>query len=78
MGAVRAVILALSLLWSFAASAEVAVLPLNVPVIDQTGTLSEGDIARLAVKLKDLEKRKGSQIAVLIVRTTAPETIKQY
>ena len=29
MGAVRAVILALSLLWSFAASAEVAVPPLN-------------------------------------------------
>jgi uncharacterized protein len=78
MGAARAVILALSLLWSFAASAEVAVRPLNVPVIDQTGTLSEGDIARLAVKLKDLEKRKGSQIAILIVPTTAPETIKQY
>jgi uncharacterized protein len=78
MGAVRAVILALSLLWSFAASAEVAVPPLNRPVIDQTGTLSGGDIARLAVKLKDLENRKGSQIAILIVPTTAPETIKQY
>jgi uncharacterized protein len=30
------------------------------------------------VRLKDLEKRKGSQIAVLIVPTTEPETIEQY
>jgi uncharacterized protein len=78
MGAVRAVLLALSLVWSFAASADVAVPPLNGPVIDQTGTLSGEDIAGLAVKLKDLENRKGSQIAILIVPTTAPETIEQY
>jgi uncharacterized protein len=75
---VRAVILTLSLVWSFAASADVAVPPLHGPVIDQTGTLSGDDIARLAVKLKDLENRKGSQIAILIVPTTAPETIEQY
>jgi len=78
MNAVRAVLLALSLVWSFAASADVAVPRLTGPVVDQTDTLHDGDIALLSVKLKDLEKRKGSQIAVLIVPTTAPETIEQY
>jgi uncharacterized protein len=78
MGAVRAVILALSLLWSFAASADVGVPQLTGRVVDQTGTLSGDDIASLTERLKDLEARKGSQIAILIVPTTAPETIEQY
>jgi uncharacterized protein len=78
MNAVRAVLLALSLVWSFAASADVAVPQLTGPVVDQTDTLHDGDIALMSVKLKDLEKRKGSQIAVLIVPTTEPETIEQY
>jgi uncharacterized protein len=47
-------------------------------VVDQTATLSSGDIAALTQTLKDFEARKGSQIAVLIVPTTAPETIEQY
>jgi uncharacterized protein len=78
MGAVRAVILALALLWSFAVSADVAVPQLTGRVVDQTGTLSGDDIAKLTGTLKDLEARKGSQIAILIVPTTAPETIEQY
>jgi uncharacterized protein len=78
MGAVRAVILALALFCSFAAAADVAVPPLTGRVVDQTGTLSGDDIASLSGKLKDLETRKGSQIAILIVPTTAPETIEQY
>jgi uncharacterized protein len=78
MNAVRAVLLALSLVWSFAAAADVAVPQLTGRVVDQTGTLSSGDIASLTQTLKDLEARKGSQIAVLIVPTTAPETIEQY
>src|SRR5213076_229246 len=41
-------------------------------------TLSSGDIASLTQTLKNLEARKGSQVAVLIVPTTAPETIEQY
>jgi uncharacterized protein len=47
-------------------------------VVDQTGTLSAADIAELTQKLKDLEARKGSQVAVLMVPTTQPETIEQY
>jgi uncharacterized protein len=78
MNAARACLLALLVCWSFAAAADVAVPPLSGRVVDQTGTLASGDIASLTQSLKDLEARKGSQVAVLIVPTTAPETIEQY
>jgi uncharacterized protein len=78
MNAARASILALLLCWAFAASADVAVPPLSGRVVDQTGTLSGSDISSLTQTLKDFEARKGSQIAVLIVPTTAPEAIEQY
>src|SRR5580704_7653936 len=78
MNAARASLLALLLCWAFAAAADVAVPPLSGRVVDQTGTLSSGDIATLTQTLKDFETRKASQIAVLIVPTTEPETIEQY
>jgi len=78
MNAARASLLALIVCWAFAAFADVAVPPLSGRVVDQTGTLSSGDIAALTQTLKDLETRKGSQVAVLIVPTTQPETIEQY
>jgi uncharacterized protein len=64
--------------WAVAAFADVAVPPLTGRVVDQTGTLSSGDIASLTQTLKNLELRKGSQVAVLIVPTTQPETIEQF
>jgi uncharacterized protein len=78
MNAARASLLALLLCWAFAAFADVAVPPLSGRVVDQTGTLSGDAVASLTQTLKDFEARKGSQIAVLIVPTTAPETIEQY
>ena len=78
MNAARATLLALLMCWAFTALADVAVPPLTGRVVDQTGTLSSGDMAALTQALKDLETRKGSQIAVLIVPTTEPETIEQY
>jgi uncharacterized protein len=78
MKAIRAALLALFACWAVAALADVAVPPLTGRVVDQTATLSSGDIATLTARLKDLEARKGSQIAVLIVPTTAPETIEQF
>src|SRR6516165_1389828 len=78
MSATRASLLALLICWAFAALADVAVPQLTGRVVDQTGTLSAGDIASLTQKLEDLETRKGSQLAVLIVPTTQPETIEQF
>jgi uncharacterized protein len=69
----------LLLLLSFAlVRADVAVPPLTARVTDLTGTLSGGAVARIEKKLEDLETRKGSQLAVLIVPTTQPEEIEQY
>jgi uncharacterized protein len=78
MNALRAAFLAFLLFWSFTAAAQVPVPPLTGRVVDRTGTLSASDIASLDQKLKAFEDRKGSQIAVLIVPTTAPEDIAQY
>jgi uncharacterized protein len=78
MSAARASILALLLCWAFAAFADVAVPPLTGRVVDQTATLGADDVAALTQTIKGLELRKGSQVAVLIVPTTAPETIEQY
>lgn len=61
-----------------AGMAEVAVPPLAARVTDLTGTLSSGQIAQLDQKLAAFEASKGSQIAVLMVPTTSPETIEQY
>jgi uncharacterized protein len=72
------VVLALVLAFASAAIADVAVPQLTGRVVDLTGTLSSGDIASLTQKLRDFENRKGSQIAVLIVPTTQPETIEQF
>src|SRR5437870_560936 len=76
--AVRAVLVALLLGWMLPALALVAVPQLTGRVVDLTGTLSSGDIAQLTQTLADLERRKGSQIAVLIVPTTDGEAIEQF
>jgi uncharacterized protein len=58
--------------------AQVAVPPLTAQVVDQTGTLTSEQKAELERRLRQLELRKGSQIAVLVVASTAPETVEQY
>jgi len=78
MNTARASFLALLLCWAFAAFADVAVPPLVGRVVDQTGTLSSDEIASLNQTLRNFEARKGSQVAVLIVPSTAPEAIEQY
>ena len=75
---VLALVLLLTLGLAFSASADVAVPQLTGRVVDQTGTLSSADLAALSQKLQDFENRKGTQIAVLIVPTTQPETIEQF
>ena len=78
ISAARAFVLALLLCWAQAAFADVAVPPLTGRVVDTTGTLSSSDIAAQSSRLQDLQRRKGSQVAVLIVPTTAPEAIEQF
>ncbi|MFO1426306.1 MAG: TPM domain-containing protein [Steroidobacteraceae bacterium] len=51
---------------------------LEARVTDQTGTLTAAQQAQLETKLAEFESRKGAQIAVLIVPSTAPEAIEQY
>jgi uncharacterized protein len=60
------------------AHAEVAVPPLKARVTDLTGTLSAPQIQSLEGRLAAFERGKGSQIAVLMLPTTAPETIEEY
>lgn len=78
MNTARASWLALTLCWSFMAGAQIAVPPLTGRVTDQTATLSAEQKAALEQTLQAFEARKGSQLAVLMVPTTAPETIEQY
>lgn len=57
---------------------QIPVPALTARVTDQTATLSAEQRKTLEGTLRAFEARKGSQIAVLIVSSTAPETIEQY
>ena len=56
----------------------VAVPPLKARVTDLTGTLSRDQAAELEADLVRFEKARGSQIAVLLVPSTQPETIEAF
>ena len=73
-----AVVLVVALLAPCAATAQVAVPPLVGHVTDQTKTLTPQQLATLEQTLSAFEAQKGSQLAVLIVPTTAPEEIEQF
>jgi len=70
--------LAVALLYAAAVAAEVPVPPLESRVTDLTATLSPDQRSALERKLAAFEGRKGSQVAVLLVPTTQPETVEQY
>ena len=72
------ILLACALGWSVHSAAQVAVPPLTGRVIDQTGTLTAEQKATLEQTLTAFEARKGSQLAVLMVASSAPEEIEQY
>jgi len=68
--------------WLVCASAlaqDLAPIPkLDNPVVDTTGTLDATQKATLEQQARALQQRKGSQLQVLMVPTTQPETIEQY
>lgn len=70
--------LAFVLLAPCIAVAQMAVPPLVGHVTDQTGTLTQDQKSTLEQSLTAFEARKGTQLAVLMVPTTAPEVIEQY
>lgn len=79
---VRALLAALLLLFTLLCPArvvaQVAVPALTGHVIDQTGTLTPEQQAALEQTLTAFERRKGSQLAVLMVASSAPEEIEQF
>ncbi|WP_036170106.1 TPM domain-containing protein, partial [Noviluteimonas dokdonensis] len=75
-----ALVLACTLLACAPAFAQqLAAIPaLDKPVIDTTGTLDAAQISTLDAQARALQQRKGSQLQILMVRSTQPETIEQY
>lgn len=55
-----------------------AIPALSGHVVDVVGLLTPEAQSRLEQKLSDVEVRSGSQIALLLMSTTAPETIEQF
>jgi len=78
MKAARASLLVLALCWAVVAGAQVPVPPIGGRVTDLTDTLAGEQKSALEQALRSFEARKGSQVEVLIVPSTAPETIEQY
>ena len=74
----KALLLACALAWLSPAMAEVLVPALQGHVTDLTATLNAEQKASLEQTLVAFEARKGSQLAVLIVASTAPEQIEQF
>ena len=75
---VKALMITALLLSAPSAGADVAVPPLKSRIIDLTETLPTDLTAELEQRLASFEAKKGSQLVVLIVPTTQPETIEQY
>jgi uncharacterized protein len=55
-----------------------AIPPLDSPVVDTTGTLDAAQKRQLEQQALALQQRKGSQLQVLVVPSTQPESIEQY
>ena len=70
--------LALLMLWPCLALAQFVAIPPVARVTDQAGMLTAEQAGRLDALLADYEAKTGSQIAVLLVKTTEPEAIEQY
>lgn len=60
------------------AQSQVAIPPLDSPVVDLTDTLSTQDRQRLEARARELRSRSGAQLQILIVPTTAPEDVAAY
>lgn len=70
------------LLWLFAVPAFaddlVTIPPLQSRVTDLTNTLFKDQATALEASLTELQRTKGSQVVILILPTTQPESIEQF
>ncbi len=57
---------------------QIADLELDRPVVDTIGLLREEEKQEIEKRIYNLEREKGTQIGVLIVRSTKPESIEEY
>lgn len=64
--------------WLALAQGQASIPPFDSPVVDATGTLDATTRQQLEQQSLALQQRKGSQLQVLMVPSTAPETIEQY
>ena len=60
------------------AQSQAPIPALDSPVVDATGTLDAATRSRLERRAFDLQQRKGSQLQILVVASTQPESIEQY
>jgi uncharacterized protein len=74
----RAPLAVFALLLAAAVCAQQPVPALSGRVVDRTGTLPAQAVAQLEARLAELEQSRGSQLAVLVVATTKPETVEQF
>ena len=47
-------------------------------VLDQTSTLTQPQIKKLSEMLQGIEEKHGSQVVLVLLKTTSPEAIEQY
>lgn len=73
----RSLLFVVFLLVATSVSAQVQIPPLTAPVVDQTGVLGPA-AARIESKLVTFKQERGSEVVVLIIASTKPETIEQY
>lgn len=78
MNRAKGAMLALALCLPLMALALTPVPALTGHVIDQTGTLTTEQMTALEQTLTAFETRKGSQLAVLMIASSAPEAIETY
>ena len=72
-------LLALLCVAPWARAQQLAAIPaLDSPVVDTTGTLDAAAKQQLEQQALALQQRKGSQLQVLMVASTQPESIEQY
>ena len=73
-----AALVVVALLFAATAFAQIKVAPPTSRVTDLAGVLDATQRNALEERLAAFEAKKGSQIAVLVVPTTGPETIEQF